>query len=163
MLVLGRYSGQWVEVRNPDSGQSMMIGVDRIYRDRNGHPVVNLVFDDPPRHFEIDRPGATGGQAPRRLSGATRRRCAANPEARPMADLAHFDAVDPAQLARFRLRCEVEGYHAATCDGCDNVIRMVLAPLEDCDRDVLCHVCGASGPVVRWEWVAPGNEPGLYF
>jgi hypothetical protein len=57
MLVIGRHAGQWISVVCSASGRSMLVGVDRIYRDRNGQPTVNLTFDDPPHHFTIDRPG----------------------------------------------------------------------------------------------------------
>jgi hypothetical protein len=56
MLVIGRKTGQFVAVKCSATGRSVMVGVDRIYRDRNGQPTVNLTFDDPARFFEINRP-----------------------------------------------------------------------------------------------------------
>lgn len=53
MLVLKRKEGQWVEVTHR-SGDVLRIRVCQIDPGRPGH--LNLVFEDNPRNFEIERP-----------------------------------------------------------------------------------------------------------
>ncbi len=53
MLVLKRNEGQWIEVRHR-SGDLLRIKVTRI-RQEGSRGVLNLAFEDQPRHFEIRR------------------------------------------------------------------------------------------------------------
>ena len=53
MLVLKRNEGQWIEVRHR-SGDVLRIKVTRI-RQEGPRGVLNLAFEDEPRHFEIRR------------------------------------------------------------------------------------------------------------
>ena len=53
MLVLRRKDGQWIEITHK-SGDVLRF---RVYNRRDNTPgEVNLAFDDPDRHFEIQRP-----------------------------------------------------------------------------------------------------------
>ncbi len=54
MLILGRNEGQWIELTHR-SGDVVRIHVREARRDSGGLRV-ELVFDDPERHFEIERP-----------------------------------------------------------------------------------------------------------
>ena len=53
MLVLKRKEGQWIELTHR-SGDVLRFRVYNIVCDHQGR--VNLAFDDPDRHFEIQRP-----------------------------------------------------------------------------------------------------------
>ncbi len=54
MLVLKRKEGQWVEILHTQSGDTLRLRVYDICGDFPGR--ANLAFDDPQRHFEIQRP-----------------------------------------------------------------------------------------------------------
>lgn len=53
MLVLKRKEGQWIELTHR-SGDTLRFRVYNIVCDHHGR--VNIAFDDPDRHFEIQRP-----------------------------------------------------------------------------------------------------------
>lgn len=56
MLVLKRKEGQWTEITHR-SGDVIRVRTYHIQATSPGHlPSVALVFDDEPRHFQINRP-----------------------------------------------------------------------------------------------------------